>query len=77
MNYDTMMGTQVSTQSILGGRSIDYLRQEIAFFESRLTEMGESGDCAYERALSNVFRTLLAERRIQLASLNKSVCKPS
>ena len=89
MNYDSMMSTQVSThistqmgthigaQPIPSGRTVDYLRQEIAFFESRLSEMGESGDCAYERALSNVFRTLLAERRSQLASLNQSVSRPS
>ena len=89
MNYDSMMSTQMSTQMsaqmgiqigvrpIPNGRTVDYLRQEVAFFESRLTEMGESGDCAYERALSNVFRTLLAERRTQLAALNKSASKPS
>jgi hypothetical protein len=48
----------------------DYLRQEIAFFETRLTEMGERGDCAYERALSKAYKTLLRERREQLAKLN-------
>ena len=75
MNYDTMMNIQVGAQTMPSGRTVDYLRQEIAFFESRLLEMGESGDCAYERALSNVFRALLAERRTQLASLNKSSSK--
>lgn len=50
-------------------RAADYLRQEIAFFETRLHEMGESGDCAYERALSRAYETLLCERRQQLAQL--------
>lgn len=50
-------------------RATDYLRQEIAFFESRLYEMGEQGDCAYEHALSRAYETLLQERRQQLAQL--------
>ncbi len=50
-------------------RAADYLRQEIAFFESRLYEMGEQGDCAYEHALSRAYETLLRERRQQLAQL--------
>ena len=50
-------------------RAADYLRQEIAFFETRLHEMGESGDCAYEHALSRAYVTLLCERRQQLAQL--------
>jgi hypothetical protein len=50
-------------------RTVDYLRQEIAFFETRLHEMGEQGDCAYEHALSRAYETLLRERRGQLAQL--------
>jgi len=50
-------------------RVTDYLRQEIAFFETRLHEMGEQGDCAYERALSRAYETLLNERRHQLTQL--------
>lgn len=58
----------------LGHLAADYcaaddLRQEIAFFESRLGEMGEMGDCAYERALSRAYVLLLDERRRQLAQL--------
>jgi hypothetical protein len=52
-----------------GQMAVDYLRQEIAFFEARLTEMGERGDCAYERALSKAYQLLLQERRNQLAAL--------
>ncbi len=48
----------------------DYLRQEIAFFETRLRQMGETGDCAYEHALSRAYHSLLQERRGQLAVLN-------
>jgi hypothetical protein len=47
----------------------DFLRQEIAFFEARLHEMGEKGDCAYEHALSRAYETLLRERRGQLTQL--------
>lgn len=50
-------------------RAVDLLRQEIAFFETRLHEMGEQGDCAYERALGRAYETLLNERRHQLAQL--------
>lgn len=52
-----------------GQISADYLRQEIAFFEARLKEMGETGDCAYERALSKTYRIFLQQRRGQLAQL--------
>lgn len=51
-------------------RAVDYLRQEIAFLEARLHEMGEKGDCAYEHALSRAYETLLHERRSQLAQLH-------
>ncbi len=50
-------------------RAADYLRQEIAFFETRLSQMGEQGDCAYEHALSRAYEMLLRERRRQLAQL--------
>jgi len=50
-------------------RAVDFLRQEIAFFEARLHEMGDAGDCAYERALSRAYETLLRERRGQLTQL--------
>lgn len=64
MNGEIMM---IGAQRAQRGQSLDFLRQEIAFFEGRLTEMGESGDCAYERALSKVYQALLSERRHQLA----------
>lgn len=50
-------------------QAAEFLRQEIAFFETRLHEMGEQGDCAYERALYRAYKTLLQERRSQLAGL--------
>ena len=52
-----------------GHVAMDYLRQEIAFFEARLTEMGERGDCAYEHALSKAYQVLRQERSNQLAAL--------
>lgn len=42
------------------------LREEIAYFEKRLCQMGLAGDCAYERALAAAFRALLQERRTLL-----------
>ena len=67
MQHDTIMGTRSSVQF---GRSVDCLREEIAFFEGRLTQIGDAGDCAYERALSRIYRVLLVERRNQLAKLS-------
>ncbi|NJN45332.1 MAG: hypothetical protein HC808_01225 [Candidatus Competibacteraceae bacterium] len=52
-----------------GHRAEDYLRQQIAFYEARLDEMGEKGDCAYEHALSRAYQVLLRERKQQLADL--------
>ena len=45
------------------------LAQEIALLETRLKTVGMDGDCAYERALSKVYDSLLIQRRRQLASL--------
>lgn len=64
MNGELML---MNSRQVQRGQSRDFLRQEIAFFEGRLIEMGEAGDCAYERALSKVYQALLAERKHQLA----------
>lgn len=45
------------------------LAEEIELLEARLKTMGMDGDCAYERALSKVYDSLLIERRRKLASL--------
>lgn len=45
------------------------LEKEIALLEARLKSVGMDGDCAYERALSKVYDSLLIQRRRQLASL--------
>ncbi|MCP5421009.1 MAG: hypothetical protein H6970_03740 [Gammaproteobacteria bacterium] len=66
MQLELILGADRVTS---GRRAEDYLRHEIAFYESRLTEMGEKGDCAYEHALSRAYRSLLQERREQLANL--------
>ena len=39
------------------------LRAEIHYLERRLAEMGQAGDCAYERALAQAFAGLLKQRR--------------
>ena len=71
MYADIMLGThQVSRGHPMADyRAVDFLRQEIAFFEARLSEMGEKGDCAYEHAVCRAYETLLTERRDQLAQL--------
>lgn len=71
MYANIMLGTRHSGRGhpVADYRAADFLRQEIAFFEARLHEMGEQGDCAYERALSRAYETLLDERRHQLARL--------
>ncbi len=45
------------------------LAEEIKLLEARLHTVGLDGDCAYERALSKVYDSLLIQRRRQLASL--------
>lgn len=54
-----------------GADSINRLKEEIAFLESRLDEMGGSGDCAYEKALVRSYDERLALRRVELAALGK------
>ncbi len=46
------------------------LRAEINYLEKRLTEMGSSGDCAYERALTKAFMELISERRRLLTRID-------
>lgn len=67
MDHTLIIGSQ---HKGWGQMTVDYLRQEIAFLEARLNEMGEKGDCAYEHALSKAYHVLLEERRDQFATLN-------
>ncbi|MBK7542355.1 MAG: hypothetical protein IPP10_12915 [Candidatus Competibacteraceae bacterium] len=71
MYAEIMLGTRPTGRGhpVADYRAADFLRQEIAFFEARLHEMGEEGDCAYEHALSRAYETLLRERRDQLSQL--------
>ena len=43
--------------------------EQISYFESRLEEMGGSGDCAYEKSLVRVYETRLGEHRQLLMSM--------
>jgi len=45
------------------------LIEDIAYFEARLEQMGDLGDCAYERAMSRFYERLVGERRASLATL--------
>jgi hypothetical protein len=42
------------------------LREEIAYMEARLAELGDDGDCAYENAMIRFFEQQLADRRAKL-----------
>lgn len=46
--------------------------KEIAYFEARLSVMGHSGDCAYEKSLARTYDCLLRQRRHLLALLRNS-----
>ena len=58
----------MTVKTIEKDRATD-LAEEIKLLENRLETMGLDGDCAYERALSKVYDSLLIQRRRQLASL--------
>jgi hypothetical protein len=45
------------------------LLEEIATLEQRLLAMGEDGDCAYERAMSTLYRAIVDDRKQQLTRL--------
>ncbi|MEN8174621.1 MAG: hypothetical protein ABFS23_02575 [Pseudomonadota bacterium] len=55
----------LSAANIPEGR--ERLREEIAYLEARLVELGFEGDCAYERAMARFFTERLETRRAQLA----------
>jgi len=44
------------------------LREEIAYMEARLAEIGDDGDCAYENAMIRFFEQQLAQRRAHLSA---------
>lgn len=46
-------------------KDADRLREEIAYMESRLEEIGYDGDCAYEKAIARFYYQQLAEYRDQ------------
>ena len=48
------------------------LLAEIAWFESRLGEIGETGDCAYDKALARSYLQAVDQRRARLAALRQA-----
>jgi hypothetical protein len=44
------------------------LREEIAYVEARLAELGDDGDCAYENAMIRFLEQQLAQRRAHLSA---------
>lgn len=62
LKSDTIHRGTVSTQ-------LAQLQEEISTLERRLEDMGMDGDCAYERAISKVYISLVARRKAQLAAL--------
>lgn len=65
MSHDIIIATHYKRW---GNKTADYLRQEIAFLEARLSEMEEKGNSAYEHAFSKAYTMLLQERKNQLAN---------
>ena len=53
------------------------LAGEIATLEQRLHSMGMDGDCAYERAISKLYHSMIEERKQQLAELRLSPSRES
>ena len=47
----------------------DALAEEIAALEKRLQKLGFDGDCAYERAISQLYQSLVEDRKNRLAAL--------
>lgn len=45
------------------------LREEIQYMETRLSEIGFEGDCAYERAMSKFYQEQIETRKRRLAGL--------
>lgn len=52
-----------------GGSEEVRLSEEIVLLAERLRRFGGDGDCAYERALSRLYRSLVDQRLQQLADL--------
>lgn len=48
------------------------LLEEIAYLEARLMEIGENGDCAYEKAMVRSYTALLETRRNELLALERA-----
>lgn len=46
------------------------LLEEIAYLEARLIAIGQTGDCAYEKAMARSYTQLLQLRRHELEKLN-------
>jgi hypothetical protein len=42
------------------------LYEDIAYIQARLAEIGDDGDCAYEKAMIRFFEQQLAARRARL-----------
>lgn len=59
----------LATELVHKIHSQDQLKKDIAYFEARLEELGQSGDCAYEKAMVRVYDSMLEDRRRILAQL--------
>ena len=52
------------------------LREEIAYIEARLAEIGDDGDCAYENAMIRFLEQELAQRRSRIAARTPLLVRP-
>jgi len=58
-----------SSQASAADAQMLEIHEEIAVLQRRLDDMGQDGDCAYERAMARVYAGLVEKRREQLAQL--------
>ena len=68
------MHSRLESQLQCGQPARLQLMEEIRLLERRLRLMGGDGDCAYERAISTLYQSMVAERRQQLARLDCGCC---
>jgi hypothetical protein len=67
MNSGAKTTVEYPHHSLVAMSDPSRLREEIAYMEARLAEIGNDGDCAYENAMIRFFEQQLAQRRARLS----------
>jgi len=61
-----MTEQHAQTEAFHPGQDPQRLREDIAYMEARLAEIGHDGDCAYEKAMIRFFNEQVAQRKARL-----------